>query len=498
MAFGVGGSVLQNPPRIVRAAHRAGLQAAVSPLGGLSRLFGPRGWTEFAKSALKLGAVGARRRGARRRRSALALVEAMFVDVAGAAAAAAVALRRRDDGGRRWRSLVIAGADFTWTRIHWRRDQRMSRHEVKEEVKQAEGDRMLKARLRSLRLDRSRRNMMKNVPKATMVVVNPTHYAVAMRYVRSEGGAPMVLAKGVDLIALKIREIAFEHEIPVIEDKPLARSLYDAVDGRRGHPGRVLPRGRRDRASHPIQARRLAAQPTEAQLTPIVRGRTGPRRARARARRRDRRRRDRTAARRSRPSSSCWCAASRRPTSPISSIPPANCSSRRARCATGLSADCALGWGSPPSVSLDMEFRHDRVTAFFRLILGGAARGGGDRRGLRSTTSATTGRAPPSGCATRSPPQGCREADAADARRGRRPARRSALAAAGARGPRRLSRRGARRGAAAHAAAIGEDSRRRRRVRLRGDDPGRAPSSACGCCWRATAACRRGSACMSI
>ena len=114
----------------------------------------------------------------------------------------------------------------------------MSRHELKEEIKQAEGDRMLKARLRSLRMDRARRNMMKNVPKATMVVVNPTHYAVAMRYVRSEGGAPMVLAKGTDLIALKIREIAFEHEIPVIEDKPLARSLYDAVDGRRGRSRR--------------------------------------------------------------------------------------------------------------------------------------------------------------------------------------------------------------------------------------------------------------------
>ena len=105
----------------------------------------------------------------------------------------------------------------------------MSRHELKEEIKQAEGDRLLKARLKSLRLDRSRRSMMKNVPKATMVVVNPTHYAVAMRYVRSEGGAPVVLAKGVDLIALKIREIALENEVPIIEDRPLARSLYEAV-----------------------------------------------------------------------------------------------------------------------------------------------------------------------------------------------------------------------------------------------------------------------------
>jgi flagellar biosynthetic protein FlhB len=68
------------------------------------------------------------------------------------------------------------------------------------------------------------------VPNATLVITNPTHYAVALRYIREEGGAPMVLAKGIDEIALKIREIAEEHDIPVIEDKPLARSLYEAVD----------------------------------------------------------------------------------------------------------------------------------------------------------------------------------------------------------------------------------------------------------------------------
>ncbi len=226
MAFGVGGSVIQNAPRIVSDRIMPDL-ARLSPIAGFTRLFGPRGWTEFGKTALKLAVVGvcvgfvvAAQR--------FALIDAMFVEptglasrllslVVGATVAVGLAV------------LVLAGADVAWTRIHWRRDQRMSRHEVKEEIKQAEGDRMLKARLRSLRLDRSRRNMMKNVPKATMVIVNPTHYAVAMRYVRSEGGAPTVLAKGVDLIALKIREIAFENEIPVIEDKPLARSLYEAV-----------------------------------------------------------------------------------------------------------------------------------------------------------------------------------------------------------------------------------------------------------------------------
>ncbi|MGA8444833.1 MAG: EscU/YscU/HrcU family type III secretion system export apparatus switch protein, partial [Roseiarcus sp.] len=102
--------------------------------------------------------------------------------------------------------------------------------ELKEELRQAEGDRMIKARLRSLRLDRSRRRMLSAVPRATMVVANPTHYAVAMRYVRAEGGAPIVVAKGADFIALKIRSIAEDHGIPVIEDQPLARSLYAAGD----------------------------------------------------------------------------------------------------------------------------------------------------------------------------------------------------------------------------------------------------------------------------
>jgi flagellar biosynthetic protein FlhB len=92
-----------------------------------------------------------------------------------------------------------------------------------------EGDPLLKARLRSLAMDRSRRRMMTRVPTATLVVANPTHFAVALRYVREEGGAPMVVAMGQDLIALKIREIAEANGIPVFEDKALARSLYQSV-----------------------------------------------------------------------------------------------------------------------------------------------------------------------------------------------------------------------------------------------------------------------------
>jgi flagellar biosynthetic protein FlhB len=227
MTFGVAGSVLQNAPRIVLSRIMPDF-SHLSIRKGATRLFGPRGWTEFLKSLLKLsavaGVVGGLLIGQR-----YELISAMFVD-AGDLPHRLLSLCAKTISSVLLAVFVIAGADLAWSRIHWRREQRMSKHDIKEEAKQSEGHPAMKARLRSLRLDRSRRRMLTQVPKATMVVVNPTHYAVALRYVRSEGGAPLVLAKGVDLIALKIREIAEENAIPIIEDKPLARSLYDAVN----------------------------------------------------------------------------------------------------------------------------------------------------------------------------------------------------------------------------------------------------------------------------
>ena len=226
MAFGVGGTVVQNVPRIVPTRLMPDF-SRISLSGGFARTFGPRGWTEFGKSGVKFLIVA----------SIIAMIlygqrdnltSALFADAADLPQRM-LALCVKATSAVTLLALVIAGADFTWSRIHWRRDHRMSREEIKEEVRQSEGDRMMKARFRSLRMARARRQMLKSVPKATMVVVNPTHYAVALRYVRSEGGAPVVIAKGVDLIALKIREIAMEHAIPIVEDKPLARGLYKAV-----------------------------------------------------------------------------------------------------------------------------------------------------------------------------------------------------------------------------------------------------------------------------
>ena len=89
---------------------------------------------------------------------------------------------------------------------------------------------MIKARQRQIARDRIRRRMISEVPKATLVIANPTHYAIALRYTREDGGAPIVVAKGTDLLALKIREIAEANDVPVIEDKLLARSMYDHVE----------------------------------------------------------------------------------------------------------------------------------------------------------------------------------------------------------------------------------------------------------------------------
>ena len=121
---------------------------------------------------------------------------------------------------------IFAIVDFAYQRWQYSRDLRMSKQEVKEEHKEMEGDPRVKARIRSLQRDMARRRMMQEVPKADVVITNPTHLAVALKYDSTTMGAPAVVAKGANLIAEKIKEIAKEHGVPVFEDKPLARSLY--------------------------------------------------------------------------------------------------------------------------------------------------------------------------------------------------------------------------------------------------------------------------------
>lgn len=124
---------------------------------------------------------------------------------------------------------VAAIGDWLWQRQRFFHRLRMSREEIKEEHRQAEGDPHVKQKQKAIRIDRAKKRMIANVPKATVVVMNPTHFAVALRY-GEDTPAPMCVAKGVDSLALKIRAVAEEAGVPVIEDPPLARALYATVE----------------------------------------------------------------------------------------------------------------------------------------------------------------------------------------------------------------------------------------------------------------------------
>jgi flagellar biosynthetic protein FlhB len=123
----------------------------------------------------------------------------------------------------------VAALDYFFQYRQWFERQKMSLQEVKDEYKQSEGDPHVKGRIRQIRVTRMRKRMMKAVPTASVIITNPTHYAVALKYERGMP-APICVAKGTDLIALKIREIATANDIPIVENVPLARSLHASVE----------------------------------------------------------------------------------------------------------------------------------------------------------------------------------------------------------------------------------------------------------------------------
>jgi flagellar biosynthetic protein FlhB len=125
--------------------------------------------------------------------------------------------------------FLVAAADYLFQYRQWFERQKMSVREMKEEFKQTEGDPMVKGKIRQLRQARMRRRMMAAVPKASVIITNPTHYAIALQYERGMD-APVCLAKGIDAVALKIREVAGEHGIPIVENPPLARALHASVE----------------------------------------------------------------------------------------------------------------------------------------------------------------------------------------------------------------------------------------------------------------------------
>ncbi len=200
----------------------------LSPLKGLKRIVSRQAVVEFAKSVVKLLIIAA---------AAWFAVEPYITWTEGLVGIDVAALPDllRDVTLRLLLAVLLATVlmavvDVLWNRFEWRRRLRMSFQELKDEFKQTEGDPKIKARLREVRRERSRRRMMASVPRATVVITNPTHFAVALEYDRGRLPAPVCLAKGADLIALRIRAIAEENGVPVVENPPLARALHASAE----------------------------------------------------------------------------------------------------------------------------------------------------------------------------------------------------------------------------------------------------------------------------
>ena len=199
----------------------------ISPASGAKRIFGKQAAANFGKGIFKLVALGTVMLAIlwpeRHRLEAMMQFDPMTI------LGVIVTLTLRLLGAVVAMLAVVAIADYFFQYRQWYERQKMSLQEMKQEFKQAEGDPHVKGRIRQLRHARMKKRMMTAVPKASVIITNPTHYAVALSYERGMS-APVCVAKGVDLIALKIREIAKAHDIPIVENVPLARALHATVE----------------------------------------------------------------------------------------------------------------------------------------------------------------------------------------------------------------------------------------------------------------------------
>jgi flagellar biosynthetic protein FlhB len=199
----------------------------VSPAAGFKRLFSKIALMNFVKGLIKLALIGAimtvilwpkrnQLDGLVTMDPAVVLLvsRTLSLDVLGAVVAVLA---------------IIAAADYLFQYRQWYNKLKMSLQELKEEFKQTDGDPHVKAKIRQLRMERTKKRMMAAVPQASVIITNPTHYAVALQYDRGMS-APVCVAKGLDNIALKIREVGAEHDIPIVENPPLARALHATVE----------------------------------------------------------------------------------------------------------------------------------------------------------------------------------------------------------------------------------------------------------------------------
>jgi flagellar biosynthetic protein FlhB len=227
IAAGLAGHVLQSRPGLSFDKVAPDF-SKVSPLAGFKRMFGVEGWMNLLKGLAKIVVVG------------VAIWTQLWPERSGLEAILnqTTAAVIGDMSHLLFKVLmaslsalgVIAGLDYFWQRMRFMARNRMSKQEIKEEYRQNEGDPAIKAKIRQLRHERSRKRMMAAVPTATVVIMNPTHFAVALKYESGKMAAPVCVAKGVDALALRIRATAEDHDVPVVENPPLARALYAAVE----------------------------------------------------------------------------------------------------------------------------------------------------------------------------------------------------------------------------------------------------------------------------
>jgi flagellar biosynthesis protein FlhB len=199
----------------------------ISPIKGFQRLFSTEALVNFAKGLMKLAIIS------------LVLWLVLQPDVTRletliTADPSLILLEFQQMGLKIFGAVVavvsiIAIADYIYQRTKWWNRQKMTVQETRDEYKQMEGDPKIKSRIRSIRHERSRKRMMASVPQATVVITNPTHYAVALKYDETTS-APLCIAKGADDVALKIRQVAKAHDVPIVENPPLARALFASVD----------------------------------------------------------------------------------------------------------------------------------------------------------------------------------------------------------------------------------------------------------------------------
>lgn len=219
----VGASLLQNPFHASLEKIKPNF-AKLSPMAGLKRMVGVQNLVEFVKNIIKISVIGGML-------FVILLPELDELEVLidldlSVVLPLCLKIVAKLVGALIAIMFVVAVADYLYQRYNYMKNLRMTKQEVKEEYKEIEGDPFIKAKLRQLRIQRSRQRMMAAVPQASVVVTNPTHFAVALKYEQGQSEAPIVVAKGTDNIALRIREIATENDVPIVENPPLARALY--------------------------------------------------------------------------------------------------------------------------------------------------------------------------------------------------------------------------------------------------------------------------------